>query len=87
MQAGVPVQALILFGSVAKGTQRRWSDIDVAVVSRRFGRDAHAERVRLMRLGDPVSARIEPHAFHPDDLKDRWSTLAAEIRRYGIPVK
>ncbi len=84
---GIPVHAMILFGSVAKGTYHRWSDIDVAVVSRRFGRDSHAERVRLMQLGDGISPRIEPHPFHPNDLKDRWSTIAAEIRAHGIVIR
>lgn len=86
-RAGVPAKAVIIFGSVAKGTYHRWSDIDVAVVSRRFGRDMHAERVRLMQLGEKVSPLIEPHPFHPNDLKDRWSTIAAEIRAHGIVIR
>lgn len=86
-EAGIPVQRVILFGSRAKGTHHRWSDIDLAIVSLAFGKDPFAERSKLMRLRKDLSPAIEPHPFHPDDFKDRWSTLAQEIKKYGIPIR
>ena len=86
-RAGIDVEKMLVFGSQAKGTAHLGSDIDIAVISKKFGKDYSKERVRLMRLGDSVSLAIEPHPFHPDDLNDRWSTLAQEIIKYGIPVK
>ncbi len=85
--ARIPITKLLVFGSRAKGTARDDSDIDVAVVSPRFGRDYFREGVRLSRLRwrDQLFM-IEPHPFHPDDLNDRWSTLAHEVRTHGIPV-
>jgi uncharacterized protein len=84
--AGIKVDDLLVFGSQAKGTAQPTSDIDIAVVSSQFSRDYSDERVRLMRLGNKISLAIEPHPFHPDDLNDRWSTFAQEIKKYGIPV-
>lgn len=83
---GVHVDQLILFGSHAKGDAKEWSDIDIAVVSPDFGGDYCSDRVRLMKLARKASNMIEPHPLHPDDLNDRWSTLSAEIRNYGVQV-
>lgn len=86
-RAGIPVQEILVFGSHAKGTPYAGSDIDVAVVSPRFGHDRHDERVQLMRLRRGISTAIEPHPFHPDDLNDRWSSLAQEVKKYGIRLE
>ncbi|MBI5620522.1 nucleotidyltransferase domain-containing protein [Candidatus Gottesmanbacteria bacterium] len=83
----IPIEQMIVFGSYAKGNNQPWSDIDVAVVSRGLGRgDTHAERVMLSKFVDSIDLRIEPHPFSPEDLADPWDPLAAEIRKYGIPV-
>lgn len=82
----MPVDRMIVFGSYAKGNNKPWSDIDVAVVSRRLGRDPHTERVMLSGLVDSIDSRIEPHPLSPEELADPWDPLAAEIRRYGVQV-
>lgn len=82
--AGIPLQDMLVFGSYAKGKARPQSDIDVAVISPAFGRDNLEERVRLMRLRRHISTAIEPHPLHPEDLENRWSTLAQEVKKYGI---
>lgn len=81
--ANINVTHLILFGSQAKGTARYGSDIDLAVVSPSFGKNRHQERLKLMRLCDRQTIEIEPHPFHPNDLKERWSTIANEIKTHG----
>ncbi len=86
-ESGLEIEGVILFGSHAKGTQHEWSDIDIAVISSEFGKDRLAERVQLTRLGDKISLAIEPHPFHPVDLADRWNSLAAEVKKYGIPIE
>lgn len=83
---GVHVTSLLLFGSYARGTPHAGSDIDIAVVSPDFGTDFHDERVRLMKLARRASRLIEPHPLRPEDLNDRWSTLAGEIREHGVEV-
>lgn len=86
LQAGIPVADLVIFGSLAKNEAHEGSDIDVAVVSPSFGRDYHDELGQLLRHRERISLLIEPHPFHPDDLQDRWSTLAQEIRTHGIRI-
>lgn len=76
----------IVFGSWAKGNPKKYSDIDVAVISPQFGKDYHHEMVRLMHLCTDDIIEIEPHPFHPDDLNDRWNSLSQEIKKHGIQV-
>ena len=85
-RAKIPISNLFIFGSRAKGTAHWYSDIDVAVISPKFGKDYHRDLVKLMKLRTGATLDIEPHPMHPDDLNDRWSTLAQEVKKYGIPV-
>ena len=86
LQEKIPVEKVIVFGSQVKGTAKSYSDIDVAVISRIFGKDRHDEGVLLSRFVDGIDVRIEPHPYHPTDLKDKWDALACEINKYGIIV-
>lgn len=83
---GIPVQKIILFGSYAKGTPKPWSDLDVCIVSKAFGKDYHDEMVRLMQLTSDVDEMIEPHPYHPRDLADPYDPLADQIRKTGKVV-
>ncbi|OGG24162.1 hypothetical protein A3A79_03145 [Candidatus Gottesmanbacteria bacterium RIFCSPLOWO2_01_FULL_43_11b] len=83
---GIPVKRMILFGSYARGTAKPWSDIDVCVVSPKFGKKPFSEMVRLAKLTISVNTMIEPHPYNPKDLTDKWDPLAAEIRRYGKTI-
>lgn len=85
-QSGLVVDKAILFGSAAKGNQKPWSDYDLCIVSRQFGRNRFEERVRLMKLVPSGKERIEPHPYHPKDLREKYDPLAAEIRKNGIII-
>jgi len=84
--SGIPVQSVYLFGSYARGNPRLWSDIDVAVVSARFGKDFTKESVLLNRIADTINPLIEAHPLHPRDLSDPWSTFSQEILKTGKRV-
>lgn len=84
--SGVPVLDAYLFGSYAKGNPHKDSDIDICIVSDSFGNDYIKESVNLRKLAFGIDSRIEPIPFTPDDLNDKYSTLASEIKKYGIPV-
>lgn len=82
----IPVDKIILFGSYAKGKQKPWSDIDLCIVSRSFGKNSFDELVMLMKLTNDPDCLIEPHPYHPHDLEDPFDPLANEIRKYGKVV-
>lgn len=82
----VPFTALYLFGSYAKKRQRPWSDIDVAIVSPRFGKDFVQESVFVNRLADDINPLLQAHPLHPSALRDTYSTLTQEIKKYGKKI-
>lgn len=65
--------------------QRRWSDIDVAVISPDFSTDRFEKRVQLMRITSRIDDRIEPVPFRPETFS-KSDPLAFEIMKHGIRV-
>ena len=85
-KSGIKVNKAYIFGSYAKGKAKKDSDIDVCVISSSFSKDYFAEIVRLRKYSLKIDSRIEPVPFSPKDLNDKYSTLASEIRKFGIPL-
>lgn len=79
----VKFKTIYLFGSYAKEKQHEWSDIDLAVVSDNFGNDYTKESVLLNRIADKINFLIQAHPFNSKQLRDPYSTVASEIRKYG----
>lgn len=76
-------QKVILFGSFATNNHRRYSDIDLAIISDQFGHDPIKEMMTLSRLTLNVSDRIEAIPFTEQDMSSRYHTLIGEIKKYG----
>ncbi|HAR49727.1 hypothetical protein ER57_17775 [Smithella sp. SCADC] len=85
-QEGIDVSKAILFGSYAKGTAKPESDIDIAIISYQFGKNNLKEMMLLRRIALKIDSHIEPLPFSPEDINDRYSTLAQEILKYGIAI-
>ena len=81
-----PVSAMYLFGSYAKGTAHKWSDIDVAVISNKLKRNYERNRTIIRNICLDVDTRLEPHTFTEKDFEDNADPLAYEIRKTGIRV-
>lgn len=83
---GFNIEKAIVFGSYAKGEPKPWSDIDVCLVSKQFGKDIFEEGVAMSRLAGQVDPLIEPHPLHTTDFKEKYHPLASEVKKYGIVV-
>ena len=79
---GIKIDSAYLFGSFAKGTEHKWSDIDIAVISSDFSDNRFEEGVRLMKLSCNIDTRIEPVPFSPETFIDE-DPLAWEIKKTG----
>lgn len=79
----LPVKKVILFGSFARGDQREYSDIDIAVVVEKINGDYLDLSSKLFKLRRPVDFRIEPILF--EEGYDP-SGFLEEIYRTGIVV-
>lgn len=85
-QNGINISQVILFGSYAKGKPTPDSDIDLVVVSPRFGKNIPKEMMFLRKIAIKVDSRIEPIPLSPNDLKDRYSTFIQEIKQKGKKI-
>ena len=77
-----------IYGSYAKGTANKWSDIDIAVVMKKFtaGLDNYDFDILLTRLRRNMSIDIEPHSFLQKDFNETYPP-ALEILRTGKKIE
>lgn len=85
----LPVSRVVLFGSHAKGTAKRGSDIDIAVISDKFGKNPRKEGQYLFRkLWKVENSSIDPVGYSSKDFGSlNPSPLLYEIRKHGKEVK
>lgn len=76
----------ILYGSYATGKNHKDSDIDIAVVSRDFGKNRFKEGTRLNYIAQKIDVRFEAVPVSLDDYLSQHSIspLLAEIDKHGI---
>lgn len=79
------IEAIILFGSYAKGIENENSDIDIAIVSSDF-KDIIDDGAKLIGLTWKIDTRIEPHPITIEDYKKIATPFVKEIMDTGIKV-
>jgi len=84
----IPVSKVILFGSYSTGKPRKGSDVDIAIISKKFGINPHEDGKYLLRkLWAVKFANIDPIPYSPKDFASREpSPLLWEIQKYGIEI-
>jgi len=78
------LRKVYIFGSFVKGSSRKDSDIDMALVFDDV-KDTFDRQVQLMKIRREYDSRIEPHVFRLADFT-KSHPLAAEIMSTGIEV-
>ena len=79
------IEAIILFGSYAKGTENEDSDIDIAVISSDF-KNIIQDGADLIGFTWKIDTRIEPHPIKTEDYKNISTPFIQEIINTGIKV-
>lgn len=82
---GISIKNAYLFGSWAKGTEHKDSDIDLAIISPAF-RTWETKTNKLSRAMRMDFSMIESHGFHPKQFDPRTNPVAYEIKKYGIKI-
>jgi predicted nucleotidyltransferase len=72
-----------IFGSYAKGSPNKDSDIDIALVVDKWVGNYEESIVPIWRLRKSVDFRIEPHVIVPDE---DYADFLPEIQRNGIEI-
>ena len=85
LHEGYPVEKILLFGSYAGNKQNENSDIDLAVVLRKFSKDRFNTRLELMKFTRDFDEVIEPHPFLISEF-DESDPFVSEILRTGETV-
>ncbi len=79
------IEAIILFGSYAKGTENVDSDIDIAVISSDF-KNIIQDGADLIGYTWKIDTRIEPHPIRTEDYENVTTPFVQEIINTGIKV-
>jgi len=85
IKEGYPLEKVYLFGSFSSNKQSEYSDIDLAVVLRKFSKDRFNTRLELMRFSRQFKEVIEPHPFLLSEF-NKSDPFASEIIETGIEV-
>jgi len=84
----IKVAKVIIYGSRVSGKARKYSDIDVAIVSPDFGKNSYKDGAKLFEIAGSIDTRIEPVAISLKSYKnDTWIPLIYEIRTKGVELK
>lgn len=87
---GFDIEKVLLYGSYAKGTPHHDSDIDICIISDKFGKNPAEEGKYLFRkLWLIKNANIEPVSYSPNYFynKNNLSPLINEIKKTGVELK
>ena len=79
------IEAIILFGSYAKGTENEDSDIDIAIISSDFS-DIIEDGAKLIGFTWKIDTRIEPHPITTEDYEKVSNPFVKEVVDTGIKV-
>jgi predicted nucleotidyltransferase len=79
----IQIDKAYLFGSFAKGTPRKDSDIDIAFVVSNWKGGYFDTVVPIWRLRRNIDTRIEPHIIDPEE---DYAYFLREVQRTGIEL-
>ncbi len=85
LKDGYPVEKVFLFGSQVKNEKNDDSDIDIAIVLKKYSKDRFTTRLELMKYCRQFDEIIEPHPFLSSDFNDE-NPFSASIVSEGIEV-
>lgn len=85
-ESNIKIQKAYLYGSFAKGTNKEWSDIDVALISSDFSEDRLEERIKLSLIASDIDNRIEAVPYTPQSFNVN-DPLAWEIQKTGVIIE
>lgn len=84
----MPVERMIFFGSHARGRARKWSDVDLIVVSRHFrGKRFRYRPLGFHRLWD-IRYPVDFLCYTPEEFRKlrKEAAIVREAEREGIEI-
>jgi len=81
----IKIDQAYLFGSYVKGTATKWSDIDVALLTKEFIGDSFDFKFILMKIAREIDLNIEPHPYLIAEFK-KDNPMTSEVIKTGVRV-
>ena len=85
LKDGYPVEKVFVFGSQIKNDIKSDSDIDIAIILKKYSIDRFTTRLELMKYCRQFDEIIEPHPFLSSDFNEE-NPFSASIVREGIEI-
>ena len=76
-----------LFGSYAKGIQKDYSDIDLAIIIPARNKKLYAESRDIFHEAQEFNSLIEVVCFKEEEFKKDKVAIAQQIKKQGIKIK
>lgn len=86
IEQGFDDAKVLLFGSWSKNKVHENSDIDVCVVSKKFVGNRFDDMVNMNILAGQINNLIEVAPMTPEEFDDKYSTLAYEVKKWGLSI-
>lgn len=86
IEKGFDDAKVLLFGSWVKNQVHEGSDIDVCVVSKKFVGNRFDDMINMNILANQVNDLIEVAPMTPEEFDDKYSTLAYEVKKWGLSI-
>lgn len=82
------IQRMILFGSRARGTPHRDSDVDLIIVSPKFKRKSIVDRASPLYMEWNLDLPVDFLCYTPEEFEElsRRPGLVREALREGVPI-
>lgn len=83
------IHSVYLFGSYAKGTQKDYSDIDVALILNKISRyeKSYEESFEIFHEAQEFNSLLEVICFREDEFEKGETAIAGRIKKEGFEIK
>jgi predicted nucleotidyltransferase len=86
-QEGINIDKAFLYGSYAKETETKESDIDLLIVSKQFDKNDDYLIGKIWALTKKINSKIEPYIIGLDRFKtDDTSPLIQLVKKEGLEI-
>lgn len=84
----IPIAKMLLFGSYAKGKSRKWSDVDLIVVSSKFRKKKSFQRARRLYDYWNLKYPVDFLCYTPEEFNKlkKQITIVREAVETGIEI-
>lgn len=81
-----PIRFAYLFGSYVRGTQKDYSDIDIALVISGKGERYYEESLALFHEAQEFNSLLEVICFREDEFERGEAAVVARIKKEGLQL-